>query len=318
MKKLTSILTAVILFSFFYSSIAQTKIEFKEVANMKSDRFGMGYTSDGEQIFAVGGGIGFDPFLSNSIESFDPKSGEWKILSKGLGRKRYCNAEHIPLNNKIYIFNGESMGSGFRAYSKRVEIFDVKTKQLTTLENNPYPVKSAGSVVYNNKIYVFGGQHINGVSDKFFEFDPLTNEWKSLTPMPKSKQTCGKVVGDLLYVIGGYDGAQMLKSVDVYDFKKNSWERIAELPKRVSAHALAVNGNDIWIIGAYDDNDYLACFNTVTKVTTEFENNMKGRRHAGAYVLNNVLYIFGGSKNSYNSSAMFSAEALDLVKINNN
>ena len=85
----------------------------------------------------------------------------------------------------------------------------------------PVPVLNHGSVVYNNKIYIFGGDTIdqNEYPVSFVqEYDPLTNSWRLLEnmPFPISNFVCQKV-DNFVYLIGGYLSSSRL-SEDVWRF----------------------------------------------------------------------------------------------------
>lgn len=55
-------------------------------------------------------------------------------------------------------------------------------------------------------------------------YDPQKNEWHMVCSM--NKRRCGvgvAVLDDLLYSVGGHDGASYLNSVERYDPKTNQW-----------------------------------------------------------------------------------------------
>ncbi|CAM2708272.1 unnamed protein product [Rotaria socialis] len=55
-------------------------------------------------------------------------------------------------------------------------------------------------------------------------FDPVTNEWRAVSPM--SKRRCGvgvAVLNNLLYAVGGHDGVSYLNSVEKFDPQTNQW-----------------------------------------------------------------------------------------------
>ena len=58
----------------------------------------------------------------------------------------------------------------------------------------------------------------------WFRYDPQKNEWHMVCSM--NKRRCGvgvAVLDDLLYSVGGHDGASYLNSVERYDPKTNQW-----------------------------------------------------------------------------------------------
>ncbi|SVC64220.1 uncharacterized protein METZ01_LOCUS317074, partial [marine metagenome] len=179
-------------------------IEFESVADMNYERYGMGYTTDGEYVYAISGG-GIETRHSHG-ERYDPDTDSWEIFVEGLIPRRYTNAEYV--NGKIFLLNGDTYTSN--TYTDTVEIIDVVAGQepVSYSATNPYPVEYAGSAVWNDKIYIFGGANADGFSARLYEFDPaeLDGEpWTRLADMPEAQSsTSGRVVDGILYVIGGY------------------------------------------------------------------------------------------------------------------
>jgi N-acetylneuraminic acid mutarotase len=55
---------------------------------------------------------------------------------------------------------------------------------------------------------------------------------------------CVAVLGDVLYVMGGYDDSPTHKTAERYDPKTDRWSLIADMKlKRIFASAIALNGN---------------------------------------------------------------------------
>lgn len=311
MKKIMLVLAS---FIFILSNLllAQPKIEFKQLSKMVYDRFGMGYCSDGNYIYAVGGGTGGPPDILRNVERYNPLTDKWELIIEGIMPRRYCNAEYVPSENKIYIFNGEYITKFSKILTKYVEVIDLNTNTITSGTDNPFPVWNAGSAVWDNKIYFFGGQNHYGVTNAFYVFDPAKGEWKQLPDLPGSRQTSGKIVDGILYVFGGFDGVQRMKRVDAYNIKEGKWSRLEDLPFRISSHSTSTDGKNIWLVGSYEDLDYLAMFNTETKKLIIYNSNMTKRRHAGSIALDGNLYIFGGNQNVRSLSALRNTEIASL------
>ncbi|NOY57385.1 MAG: T9SS type A sorting domain-containing protein [Calditrichaeota bacterium] len=284
-------------------------LQFTSLADMKYARYGSGYTSDGNFIYSICGGISESPYKSTSVERYNPANDAWTEFVTGLIPRRYCSAEYIPSQNKIYIFNGDTYTG--TTYTDTVEIVDVLTAELSYSATNPYPVEYGGSAVWNEKIYLFGGSNANGYSNRLYEFDPQTNNWTRLPDMPEAKQTNGEIINGVLYVFGGYSGT-VSRQIDAYSIQNSSWASLGEMPVAISAHATAKSGKKVWLVGSYDNLKFLAVYDTETNDFTQISSNIIGRRHSGAVVAENNLYIFGGNQASSNSSALKSLEYADI------
>jgi len=128
------------------------------------------------------------------------------------------------------------------------------------------PRFGAAGVAYGDKIYVFGGDtQLRAAADpnrprpggRYLNtgevFDGVS--WKMTAPMRCARLGCSAVVlGDLIYVIGGYNGT-FLRSVEVYDPERDVWlthceERSEEVDRdtKVEEEEEEANDND-------NDND---------------------------------------------------------------
>lgn len=243
---------------------------------------------------------------SNIIEKYNITNNTWNILNTTLAAKRFASSEMY--NNKIYVFNGWG-NSG-------LEIIDLTTNTVTNGAVNPFYTGNAGSAIYSGKIYTFGGSGLNGsstysYSSKFQYYDIASNTWNSLPDMPVAKETKGKIVDNKLYVIGGFNGTNS-NLINVYDFTLNAWTDQYTMPVGVSGHSVAVSNNKIFIVGDYDNQTFLAYFDTTTNQLHQLSSNMIGRRHSAAQVYNNKLYIMGGNTTAFINSSIASAQVADI------
>ncbi len=287
-------------------------VQFSSLADMNDARYAMGYTYDGTNIYAVCGGLGTHPLKSTTIERYNKSQNSWTEFATGLIPKKYCSAEYVPAFQKIYVFNGETYSG--TSYTDTVEIID-GSGNISYSITNPYPVEYGGSAVWNDRIYVFGGSNTEGYSNRLYEFDPQSNIWTRLEDMPESKQTNGEIVNGVLYVFGGYNG-NTSNRIDAFDIQSATWSSLGTMTNGISAHATTIKGKNIWIVGSYDNITSLAMYNTETNVFTQLSSNMTGRRHCGAVVDGNDLYIFGGNQASVGNTVLSSLETADISNYN--
>jgi len=336
---------------FLLSSLimGQEKIKFKNLADMEYDRCGMASITDGQFIYVFGGDTySLNGYLDN-IERYDPAANKWDKIGEGMVQRRFHNAEYILSENKIYIFNGEYFSNKVKNQPNKplsqrsntlgtetisdlvetgkagnfnktgitdiVEIIDLSNGEVSISESNPYPVYSAGSAVWENKIYVFGGWSPRGFSERLYEYDPVKDEWNNLPDMPEAKQTTGKIINGVLYTFGGKDNeSSYYKTIHAYNIKDKKWELIGELPDGICANAIASDEKNIWLIGSYNNINFLASFDTVTRKITLYQSDILGRRYSSAQCINNNLYIFGGIQNDSKSTTLKNLQCADVSK----
>lgn len=299
--------TKLVFLSFLGSLLthAQT-LHFKNLANMSVGRGATTSVIVDDNIY-VSNGYQEKGGNANYIEKYNITDNKWSVLNATLSPKKFANSE--TYDNKIYIFNGWG--------NSHLEIVDLATDKVTKGAVNRSYTGNAGSAIHNGKIYVFGGSGLNGAattvfSNRFQYYDIASDTWHPLPDMPTAREAKGKIVNDKLYVIGGFNGTSS-RLINVYDLNTNLWIKQYMMPAGISGHSLAVSGNKIFIAGGYNNQTFLAYFDTTTNKFHQLSSNMIPRRHAAAEVYNNKLYIIGGSTTSITKSAIKSIQAADIT-----
>jgi N-acetylneuraminic acid mutarotase len=328
-------------------SIDNYKLRFSKAGKlegMKKGVFGMGYTTDGKYLYGINGSV-MGYFIRSGIGAIsitqygdvtggintgritiaDPtadlfryciEDDKWSVIPNILRPKRFTSAEFV--NGKIYVFNGQELefydNRFYRTAIKEVEVVDPYLNIVSILINNPNPVWYAGSAVWNDKIYTFGGApNESQFSNKLHVFDTVNENWKQLPDMPEHKQTRGEIVNGILYVFGGYNGTVSSK-IHAYDIENNTWQHLGDLPFGISANAITKHGNLIWLVGDYHRLSIVGVFDTKANLFHIIKSNMFGRRHAGAEIIGNKLYVFGGNRES-SGSFLTSIQVADITEI---
>ncbi|WP_131430852.1 Kelch repeat-containing protein [Chryseobacterium formosense] len=298
--------TKLFLISLFGLCLANAQIlNFKHLSDMSMRRGAVTSAIAGDNIY-VSNGYKDSDGNATIIEKYSIKDNRWSVINSSLVPKRFANSE--TYNNKIYIFNGWG--------NSHLEIVDLETHKVTKGAVNRAYTGNAGSAIHNGKIYVFGGSGLNNAattvfSDRFQYYDIASDTWNPLPNMPTARETRGKIVNDKLYVIGGFNGTSS-RLVNVFDLNKNEWTEQYTMPAAISGHSLAVSGNKIFIAGGYNNQNFLAYFDTETNTLHRLSSNMIPRRHAAAEIYNNKLYIMGGSTASSTKSAIKSIQVADI------
>ena len=143
------------------------------------------------------------------VHIYDPATNEWEELLPGMNHIRGKGATACAYDGKVYVFGG-----GYYIYKSnhytagKPERYDPLENSWTDLAEMPVPVLNHGSVVYNDKIYILGGDTIdqNEFPVSFIqEYDPLTDSWRLMENMPFAlSNTVIQKVDNFVYIIGGY------------------------------------------------------------------------------------------------------------------
>jgi len=197
----------------------------------------------------------------------------------------------VAVNGKMYVIGG--WGNG-KARGVNYE-YDPGTDRWTKKQPMPRPAHHAALAAVNGRIYAFGGFVAPANTaipvgaawepiDNAWEFDPATDSWKPLPPLPgKRGSAIAAEAGGKIYVIGGattmegskdpfftaFGPARVLGTNQVYDPATNKWEnRHAMSVPRNHAFSGVVNGK-IYVIGGRTGHGFILSA-TNTDVVEEY------------------------------------------------
>jgi N-acetylneuraminic acid mutarotase len=255
--------------------------------------------------------IGFDG-VSNDFYEFDIGTGTWKKLESLPGEGR-ANAVAFAINGKVYV----GMGTNYNRKDFPTiyqDFYEYDPSKNTWTKKADFPFKATDqpvSFVINNKGYCGTGnapaQSPNTYS-QFYQFDPLTDKWKSVAGMPQSRcRGMAFVIDGKAYVGGGEDdNLAKLNDFYEYDADKNVWTAKKALPIKVARAAGFEANGDGYMIGGlssrgdFSENDiykYDAKADSWSKEGLMAADNEKqaGRFYPAAVNANGKVYIGMGS-----------------------
>ncbi len=216
------------------SSMAQPLI-FTNKANMPTARSASALADFGDFAYVVGGFSATQSFTSE-IERYNFATDTWTTFSTNIPLipKRYANAEII--DGKMYVFNGETE----TGVNNKMEIIDLATGIVTLGADNPNPVAQGGSGVdlVFGFVITFGGCNDcenDGFTNRINYYQPLVNNWiqDGLDLMPTSTTTKGRMVGQKLYYLGGFNKINQFTenfetAATTGDLNITNWTNVAE------------------------------------------------------------------------------------------
>ncbi|MEW5872994.1 MAG: kelch repeat-containing protein [Chloroflexota bacterium] len=165
----------------------------------------------------------------------------------------------------------------------------------------PMPVERYGfaSIVYENQIYVLGGQNNQGVTGELVRYDPIENRWRSLAEIPVAvADVQAAVIGGKIYVPGGrLASGEATDVLEIYDPDQDRWTRGEPLPEKLSAYALVEFEGKLYLFGGWDGKEYLS---TVLIYDPDMNSWSSGtelsfpRAYASAVVVSGKVFLLGG------------------------
>jgi hypothetical protein len=159
---------------------------------------------------------------TGDVRIYDPANDSWSYGTPSpIADAEFYQAGMV--SGKIYVIGGRNTFDGNEEYDPLMDTWTAKA---------PMPTGRAGHAlaVVDNIIYVIGGRDggapLSGsVTNVVEAYDPATDSWfTGLAPMPtpRSDMTAA-VVNGKIYVIGGWDGTNILDIVEIYDPLTDTW-----------------------------------------------------------------------------------------------
>ena len=204
----------------------------------------------------------------------------------------------VVYQNRLLVIGGDP-NSNYECNSfVSVSIYEIQlappytSKLLTRMPRN---ICNHGAEIVYNKIYIFGGCHLEGRYDYYpidnvLMFDPATNIFTELQSLPYRVSAMATVTWkDNVVVLGGMDNKDhILDTVILYNVTTGSHRMLPSMKKKRSGCTAVIIGNNIIVMGGDYDNFKLGnsveCYNFDTNTWTEFPATIKARQFATAVV----------------------------------
>jgi len=220
-------------------------------------------------LWFVGGYNGYD--YTSELHRFDPTSGMSNIVeTTGESFCRRSALTALVWHDKLYTFGG---WNGFtRTWFNDLHVLDFKTRAWKAIHPNGKPPAkrtSHAAVIYNNKMYVFGGFSGEEYLNDLHEFDLETETWTEITPQcrgdipaPRSR-FCAAVHGDCMYILGGWNKVGYFCDFYAFNFVTKVWAIVNNSNFKVPAisqYSLACSDDFLYVFGGFCAEDK-ACIN---------------------------------------------------------
>jgi N-acetylneuraminic acid mutarotase len=236
-------------------------------APLPEPRTEVSVTTDGRRIYLAGGfAAGSDPGVRattpRTLWVYDPGVDRWSTM--GEIPEGLHHAGFVHLDGKLYLVGGFS-GTSFSP-TAAVRVLDLATGSWSDAAPLPTPRGAMAVVILDGRIHAIGGNatgpeavhdHAGAsiAADNSVAvhevFDPRSNRWSRLAPMPTARNHhAGAVVDGRIHVLGGrVDRNFELTVHEVYDPGSDRWEPAAPLPTGRSGIAATVRDQRLYVFG---------------------------------------------------------------------
>ncbi len=263
---------------------------WKRMAEMPTARIAMGVAVVNGKIYAIGGQI--TSGVTDINEVYDVATNTWATATPK--PQAHCSFATAVYGNKIYCFGSDTN----HVYDTVTDTWEIRTP-------SPTPRGGTSANVVNDKIYVIGGEDSYSYyglpyahhSDLNEMYDPETDTWTTMAPMPAAVVYCeSAVVDDKIYVFGNGVATQ------VYDTQSNTWSYGPATPHFVGYGAVAATTGvyapkRVYRIGGLSDEP-TQIFDPQTQTWSTGAGMPTPRRALSVAVVDDMLYAIGGEDNN--------------------
>jgi hypothetical protein len=205
-----------------------------------STRFN-GVAKIGNRLYYNGGWHNLQPgdFLGDELTAYDYAT-DTQVSKAHLPRHTADGITGV-IGNIMYVLPG-TCGGEFWPFPgwcetepfRRLFRYDAVADKWGTRTLAPhFHINGAGAAI-NGKFYVAAGVDPAGASAQLDVYEPATNHWRTLAPMPAAGRAIGTALGGKLYVITITDG-----HLFVYNPANNTWATKRPLPAGAGANTVA-------------------------------------------------------------------------------
>jgi N-acetylneuraminic acid mutarotase len=239
-------------------------------------------------------------------------------------------------NGKMYVFAGLAP-----VWKPKALVYEYDPAGNTWTQKKPMPLPShhVAFASFNGKIYGFGGfkPPESGPPawdpiDNSWEYDPATDTWKALAPLPTKRGAASAAVVDgKIYVTGGATSLTGVKengihparphnvvaTVDVYDPATNTWSSARPMLLARNHHASAGVGGKLYVIGGRvasafisgtsNNVDLVEAYDPATNLWTARLRMPTPRSAIGAGAYKDWIIVPGGEGQNWQALSAFKA-----------
>ena len=164
------------------------------------------------RVYAIGGADGFDS-VTDTVTAYNPVSDTWEYRASMPTARSGLIV--VAVGDKIYAIGGTDGTSP----TARLEVYHTVSDTWDVGADMPISRSALGAAVVDGKVYVVGGTeggfYPASYLDANQEYDPATDTWRTVAPMPTLRSALVVVAVDgMVYAIGGSSEANTAETAN--------------------------------------------------------------------------------------------------------
>ncbi|XP_071492060.1 kelch-like ECH-associated protein 1 [Diadema antillarum] len=244
-------------------------------------------------------------FLKQQLDRCDILRDEPKCkdyLSKIFQELQLHKSFKMPRRNPISACVIYTAGGYLRQSLTTVECYNPEEDRWLRLAELPEPRSGLSAATIHGIFYVVGGRNntaeANTDSNRLDAYNPLNNQWKTLSPMnyPRNRVAVAVLDGHL-YAVGGSHQCNQHNSAERYSPDDDKWTVIAPMSTKRIGVGCAVVNRLLYAVGGFDGVNRLntvECYHPENDEWTMVTPMQTRRSGAGVTSLDGYIYAVGG------------------------
>jgi hypothetical protein len=160
-------------------------------------------------------------------------------------------ASAVNADDVLYIIGGSSTGD-----SNQLLKLDVDSEQWVALEQMPTARHNLSTVWFNDRLWAIGGKKSGTKTNVVESYDPVTNSWKTETPLLQARINPSCWVYDGNLYAGGGLGNSTLSSIELYDPVIKQWANHGSFPENKYAADAVVLKDNVYVIAGHNGSSF--------------------------------------------------------------
>ncbi len=201
---------------------------------------------------------GFDGVAAvvDRVEAYDPLSDSWRLLPDLPVPLHHALA--VVHDGSLFVLGGNT-GFDFAPWGAGY-VLEPDATDWAPATTMPVGAERGAAVVgvLAGRVHVVGGLGVDGVTDEHHAWDPSTDAWVELAPLPEpTDHAAGGVIDGRLVVAGGRSGPIGSHRPDtwIYDPDADAWSEGPAMPTGRGGAAGAVLGGSLYVFGGEGNPD---------------------------------------------------------------
>jgi N-acetylneuraminic acid mutarotase len=164
---------------------------------------------------------------------------------------------------------------------------------------DPMPRSEHPAVVLDGEMVVSGGFVESGfgddaVTDAVGAYDPARDTWREMPPLPSPRHHgMAAVVGDRLFVIGGYAMTGFDPTSSLWELVGGEWVERAPMPTVVGAGAAVELDGSVYVVGGTPEGAFFR-YDPQTDTWERLPDPSEQREHLAAVTLDGEIWALAG------------------------